>query len=302
MRIKYNKLVTTSWNLMVNNKILFVPKIFMFLFAFILFIGYLAASGIMNLLIKNPAMVYDQLVLHEQIRSYISRNPIWALVSLIIYILVVILSDLFFITMKYGMITDVIKKKKTSLHSGYLFAKKYYGTSLVIHLISYVLVLGPLALVGVVFYNIATKTNSFILMTPWIIVAIFLLLVFLYIAYMLMRLVFIYPVMAFEEEGAFSTVKKDFHYVKKHIGHTLITWMLFVVIWFGFTIAKTPLGSIENKAENLFIIISLAIVILILESLVSVWEHLFIFKAYVEGKDVKKEKVFKEDDSWKQIY
>ena len=75
-----------------------------------------------------------------------------------------------------------------------------------------------------------------------------------------------------------------------------------LVMWFIFILAKTPLGKLENRAENIIMVVSLTILLLVLEAGVSVWEHVFIFKSYLEGKDSKKEKVFKEDDSWKELY
>ncbi len=301
-KVKYDRLFGSAWKLMINNLILFVPKLMMMGISIFLFILYLGASGILWLLIKSPAMVYDQMVLHEQIRSLVGNHPLWSIICLVGYLVLVIITDLFFITMKYGMIKDVILRKKPTLKAGFRFAKKYYSTSLVIHITSFLMIYSPLILVGIIFYSIATKTNSFILMTPWIIVAIFLLLVFIYIAYMLMRLIFIYPVMAFEETGAFKSIKKDFHYVKTHVGHTIITWILFVSVWFVFIAIRTPLGNVGNKAQNIFIIIGVTLLVLFLSGVVSVWEHLFIFKSYVEGKTHEKRKVFKEDTSWKDIY
>jgi len=301
-KVKYEHLFMGSWKLLIKNMVLFVPNVIMLLSSFLLLIVYLTVSGILSLLIKNPAMIYDQVVLHEQIRFLIGTHPIKSALCLIIYILFVILIDLFFITMKYGMIKDIILKRKTSLYEGYIFAKKYYSTSLSIHVISFFLVYAPLITIAVVFYVIASKTSSFLLMTPWIIVAIFLLLVFIYVAYMLMRLVFIYPVMTFEEEGALKSIKKDFHYVKTHVGHTIITWILFIVVWFIFAVIRTPLGRIGNKAQNLFIVISVTLLVIIFNFVISIWEHLFIFRSYFEGKESEKRKVFKEDESWKEIY
>lgn len=299
---KYPHLFRDSWNLLVKNLILFVPNIIMLLISFLLFIGFLGISGLLDLLIKNPAMIYNHVVLNEQIKYLIGTYTARSISCLIVYVLSVVLIDLFFITMKYGMIKDIILKGKTSLYSGYKFAKKYYSTSLLIHVLSFFLIYSPLVIIAIIAYNVASKTDSFILMTPPIIVAIFFLLVFIYVAYMLIRLLFIYPVMAFEEAGALKTIKKDFHYVKTHVGHTIITWLLFVVVWFVFVVVRTPLGDIGNKAQNLFIIISVTILVIFFEGIVSVWEHLFIFKSYVHGKSPEKRKVFKEDESWKRIY
>ncbi len=301
-KVKYDRLFTSSWKLLVKNLVLFVPHIITLLISFLLFIIYLAVSGILGLLIKNPAMMYDQVILHEQIKFLLGTYPVRSVLCFVIYVIVWILIDLFFVTMKYGMIKEVILKRKTSLYEGYEFAKRYYSTSLLIHVISFLLIYSPLILIATVFYIIASKTGSFILMTPWIIIAIILLLVFIYVAYMLVRMIFIYPVMTFEERGALKTIKKDFHYVKTHVGHTIITWILFAVVWFLFAVLRTPLGNIGNKAQNLFIVISVTILVLFFEGIIAVWEHLFIFRSYIEGKTPEKRKVFKEDTSWKELY
>lgn len=302
-KVKYDHLFGYSWELLVKNLVLFVPNLIMFLISFLLFIGYLRVSGILGLLIKNPSMIYNQMVLHEQLKSLINANPSWSILSLLLYIMVMILIDIFFVTMKYGMIKGIILNRKTSLYEGYEFVKKYYFRSALVHTFSFLITYTPLVITGVVFYILAKKTNSFPLMTPWIIIAIIVLLVFIYIIYMIIRLIFIYPVMTFEEEGALKTLKKDFHYVKTHVGHTIITWLLFAVVWFTYVIVRTPLGKVANKVHNVFIIISLTILVLFFEGIISVWEHLFIFNSYIAGKEkLKKRKVFKEDESWKGIY
>lgn len=302
MAVKYDKLFAESWRMLIKHKILFVPNVFLFLFSFLLFIIYLIVSGILSLLIKNPAMIYDQRILHEQIRFLAGTYPVKEVICLLGYFVVVILTDLFFVTMKYGMIKDIITKRKTSLHEGYIFARHYYMRSAYVHIMSFLMIYTPLIITGVVFYILAQKTNSFPLMTPWIIIAIILLLVFVYIIYMLIRLFYIYPIMTFEEAGALKTIEKDFHYVKTHVGHTMMTWILFAVVWFLYVVLRTPLGRLASTAQNIFIVAAVSVLVLFFNFIISIWEHIFIFKSYFEGSKTQKRKVFKEDDSWKSLY
>ena len=301
-KIKYERLFASSWKLLLKHKTIFVPNLFMISASILWTLAYLAISGILKLLIKNPTMVYNQIVLQEQFRSFVGNNPIWAPLSLVIYMLLWFLTNVFFATIKYGMIKELILTGKTSLSKGYLFAKRYFATSMLVHMIRWLIIFGPIAALVVIFYIIGTKTNSFILMTPIFIIAIILLLVFAYIAYMMVRLLFIFPIMAFEELGALRSLKKDFHFVASHVGHTIITWILFLVVWAIYAIVRTPLGVIGNKAQNLFIIISTTVLITLLSLIKSVWENMFIFRAYAKGKDAQKRKVFKEDTSWMGLY
>ena len=101
--------------------------------------------------------------------------------------------------------------------------------------------------------------------------------------------------MAFEEKDAYQSFEQDVHYVKAHMHHTILTWLFVVGIGIVFSfIKKMSNFGIENLSGKVFFIaLFFALLLIILEMGVSIWEHIFIFESYVEGKKNPKKKTVK---------
>lgn len=273
-RKNVKSLFELSWSIVKNNKILFYPNLAALATNIILFLTFIFISGLGKTFLSNDFKLISNVLLSWKTSLYF-----------LVYLLVTILIDNFFLTMKYGLIKDILLKGKTSLKQSYKFAKKYYFTNLGIHILSYLIVLVPIVLLAVL---LLTLLPNSILMT----ITIFVPLALAYFVYIGIRLLFVYPVMTFEKKGAYNSLKEDFHFVKTHLHHTFITWLIVIGFTILIAIVKANIEYINEILYGQLFLIGLigSIIILGTEIAVSVWEHVFIFKSYLEGKKIKKKK------------
>lgn len=261
-------LFAESWLIVRNNRVLFAPDLIVLGINVLFFWLFLLFTGLDKALMENNPEMFFDLAYNWYIWLYFG-----------VYLLATMLIDNFFLTAKYGMIKDVLKKKKTDFKSGISFAKEYYFSALGIHIISSLIVIVPLVLLAVILF-LLLPVHTLVALTIFIPLAI------AYLIYITIRLLFVYPVMAFEKEGAYKSIKDDFHFVKTHLHHTLITWLIVIGVSIFIAIIQENLSYLNEfmVGQLFFLGLILAAIILALEISVSVWEHVFIFKSYLGGK------------------
>jgi len=209
--------------------------------------------------------------------------------------------DMFFITAKYGMIRDVLLKEKTSLRSGVRFAKENYWKSFGMHILSYLLVISPIFFIAAVAITLGFVSGFYQKIGFVLIFLVFLLIVLVYWLEIFFRLLFLYPTMTFEGTSALESFSENFHYVKSHIGHTLISWIIFISIWAIYFLFRSPVSKATSGASSVWGILVLTIISILAEMIVSTFEHTFIFKAYLDGKGkVLKTATINKD--WRELY
>ncbi|MFP4400406.1 MAG: hypothetical protein ACLFPQ_00865, partial [Candidatus Woesearchaeota archaeon] len=154
--IKYSKIMESSLETLKKNKIIFLPNILMVLISvFLLWILY-NVSGLQELLTLKPFILDDKIVFGEEL-ARLFMTPRFA-TSTIIWFIAEILLGAYFVVMKYGMIKDVILHGRTSFKSGMEFADKNYLRYWGVHIMSYLLIYGPLfILLGL--YTLFIKYN-----------------------------------------------------------------------------------------------------------------------------------------------
>lgn len=263
-----------SWSIVKNNKILFYPNLAALAINIILFITFIYLSGLSKMFLNNDFDIFSTTLFSWKTSLYFFA-----------YILITILIDNFFLTMKYGLIKNIVLKGKTSIKQGYKFAKKYYFTTLKIHVLSYLITLVPLILLAILL--LILLPNSVL-----IAITIFVPLMLAYFVYIGIRLLFVYPVMTFEKKGAYNSLKEDFHFVKTHLNHTFITWLVIIGITILMAIVRANLEYVTDVLYGQLFLLGLigAVIIIGLEIIVSVWEHVYIFKSYLVGKKRKRKK------------
>ncbi len=256
-----------SWGILKRNKVLFVPNVLMLLVNLVLFGLLMGVSGLGRALLDN-----NYFLLKESF-------SVKLLVYFLIYVGFGFLTDNFFLASKYGMIKEVILKKKTSLSSGFKFGKKFYWTTLGIHVLSYLIIFVPLFLLGFFLFfllpegGLVALTIAVPLMIVWLV-------------YITIRLLFVYPVMAFEKKGAYNSLQEDFHYVKTHLHHSFVTWIIVIGVFIVGEIIRENVNWMTDLLQNQIIFLGVigAGLIIFIELVVSVWEHVFIFKSYLAKK------------------
>jgi hypothetical protein len=273
--------IKKSLLLVEKNLVLFVPNLLMLVSNFFLLILFFHFTGFSEYLmgLRDP---YNVKFLFNLKNGFL----------FITYILLVILTDNFFSCSKYGMIKDVILKGKANLEKGFKFGKKHYFTTLKIHLTIFSLMILPV-LLFILFFAPALMVYPIFTIPS---IALFICLLIAYLIYLSIRLLFVYPVMAFEDKGPGDSFTGDFHYVKAHLQHTIMTWVIIVGVA---VVASMIRSGLENYSSffpiKLFpLVLLFSIFLILLEMFVSMWEHVFIFESYIDGKKtIKKRKTKK---------
>jgi hypothetical protein len=271
---KRHNIIIDSWKLVKENKILFLPNILLFIIHIFFIVILAKISGISNMVLENNYLGLKEVIFSAK-----------TLIFLLVYTLVLLFVDNYFLAAKYGMIKDLIVKKKTNIHNAIRFANKHYLVTIKIHILSYLIIFIPLILLFVLLF-------LFIPTNPFIAIGLFLPLMMVYFVYISIRLLFVYPIMTFENKGAYQSLVKDFHFVKTHAHHTFMTWLIVLVIVMVTGIAKENFLKVTSfiYQQIAFLGFLLILLILLVEFTVSVWEHVFIFKSYLAGKKIKKKK------------
>ena len=273
MRKKNNELsvFSQSWKILRNNKILILPSLIILLINLVLFTLVIGFSGLGKVLIENRYL---------EISSILTSGLF--IVLFLLYLVLSLLIDNYFLTLKYGLIKEVLLKRKASWKFGLEFAKKHYFSTLGIHVLSFLLVFVPLGLLAFLLFFLLPLTSLLAL-------SIFIPLALVYIVYLSVRLIFVYPVMVFEKEGAYKSLRDDFHFVKTHLHHTILTWLIVIGVTIFLAILRQNSNYVNQFFYNqiLFLGILGTAIVLAIEVAVSAWEHIFIFKSYLLEKREK---------------
>ena len=271
---KKEDLFKDSWEIVKKNKILFFPNIIILSINVLLVLILFFITGLFKILIENDPSNIAKVFLSGEFIFFV-----------FLYLIISTLMDNFFLTMKYGLIKDVLLKKKTNFSNGVKFAKEHYWTTLGIHILSFLIIYVPLILLGIVLFTFLPQNGL-------IAAAIFIPLMIVYLIFIAIRLLFVYPTMTFEKKGAYNSLKDDFHFVKTHLHHTMVTWLVILLIGIVTAMIKRGIEPLQGILfqQVVFLGLLLGIAIIALEMAVSVWEHVYIFKSYLVGKKIKKRK------------
>lgn len=268
-----------SFKLLRDNKIIFVPNLLMFLSNIFFLAIFLKLTGLANVL-------FDLYFSYFTSAAFLNYKNLGYFIG---YLLFVAAIDNFLTCSKYGMIKDLVLKGKTSLKSGFKFGRKHYFTVAKVHLLVFALIVIPILLAALLIFTVIPNN---------ILIAKYLLAFFMiiYLVYISIRLLFVYPIMTFEDKGAYNSLRDDIHFVKSHVHHTHMTWLFAIGVALVFSMVKKMMLSGQEQLSQVTIIVAVLIgaIIILLEMGVSIWEHIFIFEAYKEGKKsgkIKRRKV-----------
>ena len=266
-----------SWFILKENPVLFLPNILLLVSNLILFLCLIKITGISSAVLNN-----NYGALKESIFSS------WFIIVVIGYFVLTLLVDNYFITAKYGLIKQVLLKGHAKLSDGLKFAKKYYLTTITIHILSFLIVFIPLLILAVLLFLLLPFSKL-------VAISIFIPLAVIYFLYISIRLIFVYPIMTFESDGEYTSLKEDFHFVKTHLHHTLLTWLIVMGVSIFISIFRENLIDVKSMLHQQLALIGflLIAIIMVVEIAVSVWEHVFIFKSYLAARKPSKSKTRK---------
>jgi hypothetical protein len=266
-----------SWVILKQNPVLFLPNVLMLISNLILFLCLIKVTGIGSAVLNNN---------YEALKDSLFSG--YSITAIILYFILTLLIDNYFTTAKYGLIKQVLLKGKANFLDGLNFAKKYYITTLGVHVISSLIIFIPLLILAVLLFLLLPFSSL-------VAASIFIPLAIIYFLYIGVRLIFIYPVMAFEKKGAYNSIKEDFHFVKTHLHHTFITWLMVMSVSIFVSIFRKNLIDVQSMLHQQIALMGflLVAIIITIEISVSIWEHIFIFKSYLAAKKGTKSKTKK---------
>jgi hypothetical protein len=283
-RLDYGQVLESSLNLLKKNIILFLPNLIMLFISFLLIMTFFFGSGLSETLLTKPYLLEDKAAMMAEFNQLSVRGPF--IITLVLWLAGELLLGAFFAVMKFGMIRDVIKTGKTSLRSGAAFAEKNYLNYWFVHLFSMFIIFGPL-LILLFIYFLFIKNATTVFSAGSFIMGLFAIVWLIYAALMAVRLFFVFPVMTFEREKYFKSVKHEFHYVKTHLGHTFVSFLIALGFIIGYNVVEETVNFFGRTMHGKTVLLIIAVIMFLFEIFVSTWEHIFIFKSYLAGKHIK---------------
>lgn len=271
----YDRLFKKSWADLKNNPVLFVPFLLMLLASLVLVFLFFSVTGVFSYVQQLPIYFRE-----NPFSAVLNNNIPQFIMFFIIYVVLELLVSAYFTGMKYAMAKDVVEKGKTSLASGCRQANAFFLKVVGLEILIPAILAGPL-LIFFVFQQLSRHSTN---ITGNFFSVMFLLLFAVYFVYMLFHLVFLYPVLFVEKKRIRLSFKKEFHYVKTHFVHTLISWLLIIGVMLLLFVATLPFDRIAHYSDNLLVLIVVFLVLYVLEIIFANWEHLFVIRAYREGK------------------
>jgi len=277
--VGYLELIKKSWKETWINPLLFLPKLLSLIFSIILLWMFIVQFNLYNLLSiagVSSNSIRDSLLIPLLKPS----NLIWVFLYVILEISILA----FFSGMGLGMYKDIVNKKKTNISKGIEYGREYFLKIIGISIIFYVLILVPLYLS---FKFIAG--SFFINMTIHYTISIFLVLLFIFWFFLvILKMLFVYSAMVFKKKGTLKTIEIGVNFSKIYFKHTLVVWSIVIGIGFLFNTFRDSLSYGINSIGNLIWIAVLIVLFVILDIILYVWEHIFIFNSFIEKRIKKK--------------
>lgn len=260
------EVLAKSWHETIQNPVLLVPKVFALLVSTVLFTLFLLFSGILQAIIT--AQTAEELL---AVFMAVPTMPLfWA------YIVIEFIVHSYFAGMSFGMYRDITLQQHPTLRTGAGYGRAYLARLLLLSFIWFLLIGVPVALVlGALLLPLSNLLAKFAL------VAFLMLLLFLWLLLVSFHLFFLHTVLFFEKKDTWQTLKLSALFGRRNLLHTLTTWFVVIGISAGMGIVRQSVESTSSIAVFGLI----AVILLIpLEMLVGVWEHLFVFNQYLEKR------------------
>lgn len=249
-------LFVESWKNFKNNLELLVPALLHYLFVYVISFLLIYSTGLISFFeLASAAKDVDF------VKIIIPKFATFLILILIANLFI----SAYFTAMKFGMITEVIKKKKTSLTNGFISGKKNYLRMLGLEILISLIVVIPILLLIIIF-----------LLKPSLLTGLVLALVGIaYLIFIIFATLFSHAILFLDNVGPFKAIKKSFKYFKKKAGYVLAI----VVILF---LTGLILGIISGIISLIPIIGGLISLIIFLA--IIVWADIFRFKAYFKKR------------------
>ena len=269
----YKKVFIKSWKDLKNNPILFIPDIIIFLMNVILGFLFLKYSGLFKILTDPNTLVEGLETAVPLLKMFFQENMIRVIANLIFFALTSFIIGSSLTAMKFGMIKDMIKKRKLTLkkmiHNG-----KYVWQIIsmkiimfIIGVITFLFILGS----GIILYTFLNKSVALIILAVSFPIIILILQVLLF---------FRYPVMFLENKNPIKSVKGSFDYFLNNKKHVLIIWLIIIAVSLIISLISPYLGFAEQKIALSLTMVLGYFISRIIKIAVNLWSETFKFRSY----------------------
>ncbi|HII15685.1 MAG TPA: hypothetical protein HA362_05215 [Nanoarchaeota archaeon] len=281
--MEYLKAVRLSFENLRKNPILMLPETVLFLATYFLTIGLYKFSGLSEF-IKTTLAEGQKIDPALFIKDFAQGYTTEIVSSLAIFIFLTFILGAGTEAIKYRMIKKVIQKQAIGIHD--LFGGKsidfwrIIGMKMIVYLVALAVFLCMMLLASFVF-SISNGLSTFV---AWVTVGIGLA-VFVMLS---IGLLFRYAILFIEEKNSAATVRDSLHYFKINPKHTLISWIVYIVLAGLFAIASSAVGMIFSYLQGFvsgataiyFVSFIGAIMAFGVRLIYNVWAGLFLFEAY----------------------
>lgn len=257
-----------SWSELGNNIILLLPDLINLIFY--LTFGYiiLNIAGLYDFfkdinLLMNSENVNDTLF-------FLQSNLSTIIISTVIFIIGAFLFNIAITATKFGMIRDVINKKRASFLVGLSYIKKYYGKIFSLKL--WTLLIYLVVLIAAIILNIILRALGLDITS--LIISLMFLIVLVIITFL--SLMFRYPIMFTKNKNAKESINISYKFFKENKRYSLVILGIIVLIVLAVSMAFSILGLIPYIGEFIQSLSSLGTLV------ISIWANIFLFNSYLK--------------------
>ena len=270
-----------------NNISLVIPDLIMLVMNAFLTLAFLLINGdVFSSLINNPGVLFRQdggniVGLLDSVK--VQNNLFKLVISFLGFLFVNFLFGAGLVAIKFGMIKEMIKKKKASLIMGFKEGGKNVMKVLQIRVFVFLLIsIFTLGLNFALNGFLSFSQSAYILLSLYLFSEISVFLVNLF-------LLFRYPILFLDNVNGFTAVKKAFGFTFKKYGFVLSVWFIIFLITVLFSyFFSVGLGYIVYMGESLVGLMLVTILFYLLRSLINLvirlWLDIYLFRCYVKRK------------------
>ncbi len=274
--IKVLRIFLRDWGLLIRNLKLFVPDILFLVVSGLVGVVLLMIIGLWDVILANFG---DVNLFSQSLSSFVETNFVKVFIALALFLVSSFIIGSSTSAMKFGMIDELLVKKKTSIKGGCKLSKKFFLRVVLVKLIVYLIV----GVLGFIMFSLLALLSSFFSIFKSFVVSI----AVGFGLWLVMRLAFlnIFPIMYFENKGVLMSIKDSYLFFQRKFKYVVSVFlvMVFVIgIFYGFN--RFILGRLFGLVDVVFLAV---IVNLVINWIPNLWSNLFIFDAYKSGKKVK---------------
>jgi hypothetical protein len=258
--MKYSEILKKSWVLLEKHPIFLLPHALGVLFSALWFIIIIMLTSFID-------------------RAVIVKGYADALTLLIggLYLLVQIMIWFYFTGISYSVYQQVTFKHKKKLKQILRFSHDQFYHIIGVSIFLFVTVMLPLVAIFIIMLSSWFDSISVYIRAFYIAV----LVVWLFL--ISWRLIFIFPIMAVGKPKH-HVIHASFHFAKTHMRHTLISWL----IAFEILLVMNLSGRVITVATgfDIWLLAIGSMLAIVVEIVLSAWEHLVLYELYIETKHV----------------